>query len=134
MKAPQSLHPNAGFSLIESMLALVVLAIGMLALAGLQVTALRGNALSRRTATAIAMAEQKMEQVKNTPLVNIQAESPPVNIDPVTGQVTAAATKWTRQVTVTNGPLPNSRAVSVIVSWREKAKTYTVPIATIIGQ
>jgi len=134
MKAKPSLCPNAGFSLIESMLALVVLSIGMLALAGLQVTALRGNALARRTATAISIAEQKMEQVKNTPYANIQAESPPVSINPVTGEVTASSTKWTREVTVTNGPLPNTLAVDVIVTWRDQAKTHRVPVATIIGQ
>jgi type IV pilus assembly protein PilV len=125
MKAKQLLCPNAGFTLIESMLTMVILSIGMLALAGLQVSALRGNALSRRMATAISVAEGKLEQVKNTFYANIQAEA--------ATQITASNLNFTQQVTVTNGPLANTKTVSVIVSWSDKSKTHTVPLATIIG-
>ena len=126
MKAQPPLCPNAGFSLLETMLALVILSISLLALAGLQMIALRGNTFSRSMATAVSIAEQKMEQVKNTPYANIAAES--------ATQVTASNMNFTRQVTVADGPLANTKAVSVIVSWQEKSQTHKLPIATIIGQ
>jgi len=126
MKAQQSLGPNAGFSLLETMLALVILSISLLALAGLQMIALRGNTFSRKMATAISIAEQRIEELKNTPFAAIAAE-------PAT-QVTASNMNFTRQVTVTAGPLATTRTVSVIVSWQEKSQTHTLPIATIIGQ
>jgi prepilin-type N-terminal cleavage/methylation domain-containing protein len=126
MKVQPSIGPHAGFTLVESMLTLAIMSMGLLALAGLQITALRGNDLSRRMTTAVAIAEQSIEQLKNTPYTNIQAEA--------ASEVTASNLHFTRQVTVTNGPLPNTKSVSVLVSWQDQSKTHTLPIATIIGQ
>src|SRR5262249_2910190 len=126
MKAQPPLCPNAGFSLLETMLALAILSIGLLALAGLQVTALRGNMFSRTMAIAVSIAEQRLEELKNTPYANIAAES--------ATQVTASNMNFTRQVTVADGPVANTKAISVIVSWQEKSQTHTLPINTIIGQ
>ena len=126
MKVQQSICPNAGFTLVESMLTLAIMSMGLLALAGLQITALRGNALARKMTTAVSIAEQRIEQLKNTSYTNIQAEA--------ATQVTASNLHFTRQVTVTTGPLPNTKSVSVLVSWQDQAKTHTLPIATIIGQ
>jgi len=126
MKVQQSIGPNAGFTLVESMLTLAIMSMSLLALAGLQITALRGNALSRRITTAASIAEQRIEQLKNTSYANIQAEA--------ATQVTASNLHFTRQVIVTNGPLPNTKSVSVLVSWQDQSKTHTLPIATIIGQ
>jgi type IV pilus assembly protein PilV len=126
MKVQPSTGPNAGFTLVESMLTLAIMSVGLLALAGLQITALRGNDLSRRMTTAVSIAEQSLEQLKNTPYTNIQAET--------ASEVTASNLHFTRQITVTNGPLPNTKSVSVLVSWQDRSKTHTLPIATIIGQ
>jgi len=82
--------------------------------------------LSRRITTAASIAEQRIEQLKNTSYANIQAEA--------ATQVTASNLHFTRQVIVTNGPLPNTKSVSVLVSWQDQSKTHTLPIATIIGQ
>ena len=126
MKVQPSIGPKAGFTLVESMLTLAIMSVGLLALAGLQITALRGNDLSRRMTTAVAIAEQSLEQLKHTPYTNIQTEA--------ASEVTASNLRFTRQVTVTNGPLPNTKSVSVFVSWQDQSKTHTLPIATIIGQ
>ena len=126
MKVPPSVGPNAGFTLVESMLTLAIMSMSLLALAGLQITALRGDALSRRITTAVSIAEQRIEQLKNTSYANIQAEA--------ATQVTASNLHFTRQVIVTNGPLPNTKSVSVLVSWQDQSKTHMLPIATIIGQ
>jgi type IV pilus assembly protein PilV len=126
MKSQQSIGPNAGFTLVESMLTLAIMSVGLLALAGLQITALRGNALSRSMTTAVSIAEESLEQLKNIPYTDIEAEA--------TTQVTASHLRFTREVTVTNGPLPDTKSVSVLVSWQDQAKTHTLPIATIIGQ
>ena len=126
MKVQPSIGPKAGFTLVESMLTLAIMSVGLLALAGLQITALRGNDLSRRMTTAVSIAEQRLEQLKNTPYTNIQAEA--------ASEVTASNLHFTRQVTVTNGPLPNTKSVSVLVSWQDQSQTHTLPLATIIGQ
>jgi type IV pilus assembly protein PilV len=126
MKGQQSIGPNAGFTLVESMLTLAIMSVGLLALAGLQITALRGNAFSRNMTTAVSIAEQSLEQLKNTPYTDIAAEA--------ATQVTASQLQFTRQVTVTNGPLPNTKSINVLVSWQDQAQTHTLPLATIISQ
>ena len=126
MKGQQSRGLDAGFTLVESLLTLAIMSMSLLALAGLQITALRGNTLARRMTAAVSIAEQKIEQLKNTSYVNIQAEA--------ATQVTAANLHFTRQVTVTDGPLPDTKSVSVLVSWQDHSKTHTLPLATIIGQ
>jgi type IV pilus assembly protein PilV len=118
MKVQQSIGPNAGFTLVESMLTLAIMSMTLLALAGLQITALRGNALSRRITTATSIAEQRIEQLKNISYANIQAED--------ATQVTASNLHFTRQVTVTNGPLPNTKSVSVLVSWQDQSTDNSV--------
>ena len=62
MKVQQSICSNAGFTLVESMLTLAIMSMGLLALAGLQITALRGNALARKMTTAVSIAEQRIEE------------------------------------------------------------------------
>ena len=108
MKVQQFIGLNTGFTLVESMLTLAIMSVGLMALAKLQITALRGNALSRNMTTAVSIAEQKIEQLKNTPYMNITAEA--------ATQITASNLHFTRQVAVTNGPLPNTNSISVLVS------------------
>src|SRR5262245_6938303 len=100
MKVQQSIGPNAGFTLVESMLTLAIMSMSLLALAGLQITALRGNALARRITTAVSVAEQRIEQLKNTSYANIQAEA--------ATQITASKFHFTSKVNVTTGPLSNN--------------------------
>lgn len=55
---------NRGFSLVELMISLTILAIGLLALAQLQVVAIQGSAASRKFSTAINLAKITLEEVK----------------------------------------------------------------------
>ena len=109
------------------MLALVVLTIGVLALADLQVISSHGNTSSKNTTAAISLAEQKLEAIKGSLYGNIVAEAPT--------QVTASGLTFTRQVTVTdNSPAANVKTVKVIVTWSDASGTHTIPMATIISQ
>ncbi len=53
-----------GFTLIEIMVAVTLLSIGLLGMAGLTVGIMRGNALSSEVTTATALAQAKMEDIK----------------------------------------------------------------------
>jgi type IV pilus assembly protein PilV len=127
MRLKDLLTVTTGFSLIEVMITLVLMSVSLLALAGLQMKAIKGNALSKRMTTAISIAEERLEQIKNTPYASIQSQT--------AQQVTVASSNFTRQVTVTNNsPLPNTKTVEVIVTWHDGAKSYTVPLSSIITQ
>jgi type IV pilus assembly protein PilV len=57
-----------GFSLLEVLVALVFLAVGLLALAGLHVASLRGNTFSHHLTVATYVAQDRLEFLKNLPL------------------------------------------------------------------
>jgi type IV pilus assembly protein PilV len=127
MKPERSFSTVEGFTLIEIMIAVAIISIGLLALGGLQVSLIRGNALSQRMTAAVSVAEQAVEQIKKTPYANIQSESPT--------QVTASGLKFTSQVDVTNDtPLTNTKTITVTVTWSDGRKSHTVPLTTVISQ
>ena len=127
MRSKPTVKSEEGFTLIEIMIALVVLSIGLIALAGLQMSAMRGNTLSKRMTTAVSIANARIEQIKNMPYANIQSES--------STQITESNMTFTRQVTVSNDiPVANTKTVNVTVTWKNGAKSHTVPISTVITQ
>ena len=127
MRSKSWIRIEEGFTLIEIMITLVLLSIGLVALAGLQVSAIKGNALSKRMTTAVSIANQKIEQLKDTSYANILSES--------STQVTQSNMRFTRQVMVTNNsPLANTKTVNVTVTWSEGSNSHSVPITTIISQ
>jgi type II secretion system protein I len=127
MKRRHSLSIAEGFTLIETMIAVAIISIGLLALGGLQVSLVRGNALSQQMTAAISVAEQQIEQIKNTPYANIQSQS--------ATQIQASGVNFTRQVTITdNSPLINTKTVNVTVTWSNGLRIYAVPFTTVIAQ
>lgn len=54
---------QAGFSMVELLIAVVVLAVGLLGLAELQITAMRANAQSQSMVAATALAKEIIEEV-----------------------------------------------------------------------
>jgi type IV pilus assembly protein PilV len=127
MKRQPALAFDNGFTLIEILIALVILSIGLMALAGIQVSALKGNAFSKRMTTAVSIAEQMVEQIRNIPYDNIQSQS--------ASQVSQSNINFTSQVAVTNdSPIVNTKTIHVTITWTDGLKTHTVPISTIISR
>jgi type IV pilus assembly protein PilV len=125
MTSKSQVSIEEGFTLIEIMITLVILSIGLTALAGLQVSAIKGNTFSKRMTAAVSIANQKLEQIKDTAYANILSESSTQIPD----------TGFTRQVTVTNNsPMANTKTVIVTVTWSDGSNSHSVPITTIISQ
>lgn len=61
-------RPNeSGFSLVEVMVAIVILTVGLLALAQMMVLATNSNTLSGRMTSSSALAKEQLERLKATP-------------------------------------------------------------------
>jgi type IV pilus assembly protein PilV len=59
---------QSGFTFIELLVAIVVLSLGLLAVAGMQVTAIRGNASANVISTKTAVAESILEEILSWPI------------------------------------------------------------------
>jgi type IV pilus assembly protein PilV len=127
-KSKDLMSCNNGFSLMEVMISLVILAIGVLALTQLQLTVTQGNGSANTMTTAVSLAEQKIESLKTASYTTIQSESP-------TAVTASDGRTYTRQVIVTNNqPMVNVKTVQVLVSGADGQRTFTVPLSTVIAQ
>ncbi|MGH9335656.1 MAG: type IV pilus modification PilV family protein, partial [Vicinamibacteria bacterium] len=64
-ETPRSLE--RGFTLIEVMVAIVILTVGLLSLAQMMVLATKANALSGRMTSSSALAKEQLERLKAAP-------------------------------------------------------------------
>ena len=104
---------SKGFSLLEILIGLVILAIGILAIAGMQITSMRGNFFSDNIMQASILGQDRLEQLKTlSPLQN------PGTYDD--GFIAIRGTSFSMtHVVETHLDLPDSRVIRVNVRWRD---------------
>ncbi len=56
----------AGFTLIEVLVAIIILTVGLLAVGTMQISAIRGNFMGGNTSIALSLASEKMEDLLNS--------------------------------------------------------------------
>ena len=57
-----------GFTLVEVLIGLIILAIGILAIAGMHITAIKGTSFSNNITQASVLAQERLEFLKGLPL------------------------------------------------------------------
>jgi len=98
------LRERKGFSLIEVMIAVVLLAVGMLAFAGIQIIAVRNMTYSKDYGKANTYAQQKIEEIKAMDWTSV-----------TNGTDTLEGNRYTRTWAVTTQG--DMKTVGVTVSW-----------------
>ncbi|OGQ00462.1 MAG: type IV pilus modification protein PilV [Deltaproteobacteria bacterium RBG_19FT_COMBO_60_16] len=78
---------DGGFSLIEVLVAITILAVGLLALALMQTTAIKGNALASQSTVATQLAQDQLERFRHTAWAGI-VSSPAAGYDTATPMAT----------------------------------------------
>jgi type IV pilus assembly protein PilV len=63
-------NSRQGFSLLEVLIAIVVLSIGLLSLSSMQVYAIKGNGLARMSTQATYLAQHMLERIKTGDMVD----------------------------------------------------------------
>ena len=110
-----------GFSLIEVLVSMVIMMVGLVAVAQLLAVSVHTHTLGRRTSEASALATTKLEELAKlnhatAPAVQI---NPGGGVDPLANNVPnyfdVTATGYTRRWQVTAGPAANTRRVTVRV-------------------
>jgi len=101
-----------GFSLVSVLIAVVILAIGILALAKTSAAVVQANARAATRSEAVELARAYMEEVRSRPPANLVSEAL-VFVDR-DGQINAAG-PYSRQVTVQD-VAPNLKSVQVVIT------------------
>jgi len=123
---------NKGFTLIEVLVAIVIVSIGLLAVAGMQNTAIYGNASARDATYAVQLAEEMVDRIR------VNAGDTPEIYDAITtSNCTGLAnpalgdcTQWQSRLqtsglsgatgtvdVVANSPISETATITVTVTW-----------------
>ncbi|HED00199.1 MAG TPA: prepilin-type N-terminal cleavage/methylation domain-containing protein [Proteobacteria bacterium] len=100
-----------GFTLIELLIAMLILATGLIAVAGLQVTAIRGNASAKGVTAATTLAEEKMEQFKSNDFSDLTITNEWTTPEPIGS--------FSRQWQITEPAAGNLKLIEVRVTWTD---------------
>lgn len=126
----QSTRRCAGFTLIEVMIATVVLSVGFLGLSAMSLGTIRGISYSANLSKATALAREQLERIENTDYDTVIADNYPQEAY----NTMAGFEQFQRTVTIANDtPQATAKTVTVTVSRRHKAGIIrTVTLSTII--
>jgi len=100
-----------GFTLVEILIALVVLSVALLSLGTFQVTTLRETSVAKQRTAALITAQSQIDQMRNF----AQAEDF-ISLDSGSDTVVVDGVTYTRNWTVTP-QADGSRALTLILSW-----------------
>jgi len=116
-----------GFTLIEVLIGLVLLAIGLLAIAGMQITSIKGNFFSANMTQASILAQDRLEALKQ-----LDYSHPALNVG-THDEGTIPGTIFSRQYSVSLIPGAVMLNITVTVSWRDSSD-HTLSFSTVRAQ
>ena len=106
---------DEGFTLIEVLIAISIFAIGMLAVATMQISAIKVNSNAGKITTRITWAQDKLEKLMALPYTDsqLQAAGSPFQETTSDGYIVS----WT---VTDNTPITNTKLITVTVTGRGK--------------
>jgi prepilin-type N-terminal cleavage/methylation domain-containing protein len=122
------LKETSGFTLIEILIATVIITITSLGVATLTVGVMRGNSFSKRLTTATTLIQDQLEEVKRLGYLNAGTVSGTQNYGTI-----ANFTGYKRVVSVSNNsPEVNMKTIDITVYW--DADKHWVKASTILSE
>ena len=124
MKTNKRTRSRSGFSLIETMIAMLVLGFGLLTIASAQVYAVKSSQTGRHRTRAVEIAQTQMERLQSLSWndADLAATAWTPNVDVVTTvESTSAHTAMTfsRQWRITDVIANQTRSIDVRVGWTD---------------
>lgn len=113
---------SEGFTLIEVLIGLIILAIGILAIAGMHITSIKGTSFSNNLSRASILAQERLEFLKGLPINDSRLDTGTYPNDINTG--------------IFNGGYKAERNNNIVtirytVSWNENNVPHSVSFTTI---
>jgi len=105
-------HGSDGFSLIELLVALVILSVSLLGLASLMAMTTQTNSFGSHMTEATTFAQDRLEALRVTPWANVTG-----NADQVTG---ATGMRYNRNWVVNTNAAGNLRTVTITITWNDR--------------
>jgi prepilin-type N-terminal cleavage/methylation domain-containing protein len=105
---------SKGFTLIEVLISLVILAISLLALAGLMTTTTKNNSVGGRLTEAATLAQDKLEELRAVSWDNIPLNQ--TNDTPVTRPGIQYDRTWIARLNATNADI---KEIEITVRWTD---------------
>jgi len=119
---------NKGFTLVELMVALVVFAIGILAVGQLQVTSIRYNAHAQRMSEATMLAQGQMDSMLACAYVDASVGTVSYDTSNPTYTITTKVTEDSEDLSV---PIAAIKQINVEVTWTSRGTTKNVTLDSI---
>jgi type IV pilus modification protein PilV len=123
---PRTVKRERGFSLIEALIALLVVSFGMLAIASFQFTLARSSDLAKQRTEATRLAQQKMEQLRAYGRVETHTGTPHIVnytddvVSSTAAEVLTSNATFSRTWTVTANPSDTEKWINVMVDWVDR--------------
>lgn len=121
-----------GFTLLEVLIGLIILTVGILGLAAMQITFLRGNSFSIKMTEATSIARNKIEDFNNTSFENITSGN---EVGPIVGSTGMNYTRTWVVVDVDNdgdGEI-DWKVVDVTTNWDDPTP-HRVSLSTVVSR
>jgi prepilin-type N-terminal cleavage/methylation domain-containing protein len=110
----KTIRKPKGFTLIEVVAGLIILAIGLLAIAAMQMTSTKGGYFSRSVTQATILAQDKLEYLKNLSYGDSNLSNGQHNEGTISG------TNFSRQYNIVEDPGNSMKTITVTVQWTDR--------------
>ena len=119
---------NSGFTLMEVLIAMVILTVGLLGMAALIAGIINSNKLSNRISTATVLAQDKMEEIRRVGYDDAENESGTENYGDISNYLLY------KRITgvVAGDPAAGMKKITVTVYW--DADDHSVALQTILAE
>lgn len=111
-----------GFTLLELLIATVILAIGLLGVAALQITAIQGNAEGKNFTVASSLVGDKIDELRNGNFDDVIDQTDYITFNKKVPQIQdtqpGSGFFMTRVVNVSNGPVAGTMRVNAAITWQ----------------
>ena len=114
-----------GFTLLEFLIAVMILSVGLLGMASLTGAMINFNRTAYNSTKAVTLAEEKMEELRNLNYQSLTSLSSSYDSDSI----------FTRTWTLTaDVPDDNMTTIEVTVTWSWKGNSKSISIKSIVGR